>query len=112
MVVEFASLPKLLHLNAMEKCLLLEALMRHGKKELAEAVKRHIQDQGKVFSTSLKKDSNRVNKVFDIVLSLNALKSSLERDDLDRFMADGLESREEGRAYGNSPMRSSRQGLG
>lgn len=87
-VLEFAYLPKLTHLNALEKCLLLEALVRHGKKEEAAAVHRHINDQGEVFAKGVQNNANLTNRIFDIVLSLNALKSSSEKGDLDRFLAD------------------------
>jgi len=87
-MMEFAYLPKVSHLNALEKCLLLEALVRHGKSEEATAVHRHINDQGEVFKKGIQANANANNRIFDIVLSLNALKSSNEKGDLDRFLAD------------------------
>ena len=82
----FAFVPKLQHLNALEKCLLLEALVRHGKSEDAKDLHDHIRDQGALFHKKF--NSSMTNKIFDIVLSLNALKSTSERGDLDRFMAE------------------------
>lgn len=87
-IIEFSYLPKLTHLNAMEKCLLLEALVRHGNTHQATAVQRHVNDQGEVFAKGVQNNANLSNKIFDIVLSLNALKSTSEKGDLDRFMAD------------------------
>jgi hypothetical protein len=93
-VVECTNIAKLVMMNALEKCLLVEALMRHGLKDDAAQVVRHLEDEGSVFEKQVKADANKANRLFDIVLSLNALKSAEQRGDLHMFMEEDAKMNE------------------
>ena len=78
-----AHLAKLGHLNALEKCLLVEVLVKLQRQDEANAIVRLLKDESE---RNFKMDPNVQNRLFDIVLSLNALKSHGELEDLDGFL--------------------------
>lgn len=82
-ILQHTALPKLHKLNALEKCLLVHSLVDAGRKDEAKEIAQLIKDEAE---KNVKIDPNVENKIFDIVLSLNALKSHGELDDLADYL--------------------------
>eukprot|EP00830_Metopus_es_P002375 TRINITY_DN1213_c0_g1_i6.p1 TRINITY_DN1213_c0_g1~~TRINITY_DN1213_c0_g1_i6.p1 ORF type:complete len:2229 (-),score=458.73 TRINITY_DN1213_c0_g1_i6:107-6793(-) len=77
----FAENPSLQEsLNPMERALLIEGLILGGKKEIAVSLTQRMRDA----LLAHKKTTAEINRIFDTVLSLNALKTA--KDDIQKMM--------------------------
>lgn len=79
--LQYKSLGKLNRLNAFEKCLLLEVLMRNDDKNLAHAIAKQMRER----VDALNENRNTVeddNRIFDLVLNMNS--TSKQKTQLNR----------------------------
>lgn len=60
---------KIMELNALEKCLLVQVLMRNGQQQLARSITKNMKEKNAAFNEQTNKHEN--NRIFDLVLNLN-----------------------------------------